>query len=307
MMRSFRVSRQRAITVENLVASAAFMLATMMQPRLIIMGLVVMGIWALAQYPIKSALVFLSFSMFIMLIAPATMIYRNSNANGYATISTNLGITMGIGAGPEATGGYNGKYNGVDCPEAKTAKNPVEADSANVRCIIKWYFANPGPSLKLFWNKARFFWSPWFGPEANGTMARNPWRINHPFNETLKTQEGSNLILGGFGKFVSWTWMLSNLALLVFGFVLLFQSGGMERLLGLVSIAFISLNWISSILTIGDHRFRIPSMGLSLFLQGVGFFAIFMKKRDRFPGMSPNVGWYGLGWKAPTKADNLLS
>jgi hypothetical protein len=101
--------------------------------------------------------------------------------------------------------------------------------------------------------------------------------------------------------------MLSNLALLVFGFVLLFESGGLERLLGLVSIAFISLNWISSILTIGDHRFRIPSMGLSLFLQGVGFFAIFMKKRDRFPGISPKVGWYGLHWKAPTKTDNLPS
>jgi hypothetical protein len=307
MMRSMRLAREKALTVENLVASTSFMLATFMQPRLIIIGLIVMGIWALAQYPIKSALVFLSFSMFVMLVAPATMIYRNSEANGYATISTNLGVTMGIGAGPEATGGYNGKYNGVDCPEAKTAKNPAEADSANVRCIIKWYFANPGPSLKLFWNKARFFWSPWFGPEANGTMARNPWRINHPFNETLKTQEGSNLILGGFGKFVSWTWMLSNLALLVFGFVLLFESGGLERLLGLVSIAFISLNWISSILTIGDHRFRIPSMGLSLFLQGVGFFAIFMKKRDRFPGISPKVGWYGLHWKAPTKTDNLPS
>lgn len=307
MMRSFRLAKRKPLTLENLVASTSVMLATFMQPRLIIIGLVVMGFWALAQYPIKSALVFLSFSILVMLIAPATMIYRNSSANGYATISTNLGVTMGIGAGPEATGGYNGKYNGVDCPEAKTAENPAKADSANVRCIIKWYFANPGSSLKLFWNKARFFWSPWFGPEASGTMARNPWRINHPFNETLKTQEGANLILGGMGKFASWVWVLSNLALLVFGFALLFKAGGIERLLGLVSIAFISMNWLSSILTIGDHRFRIPSMGLSLFLQAVGFVAIFVKKRERFQGTSPKVGWDGLRWKANTKTDNLPS
>jgi hypothetical protein len=307
MMRSFRLSKSRPLSIENLVASLAFMLATFMQPRLIVIGILVMGIWALAKYPIKSALVFLSFSILIMLIAPATMIYRNSSANGYATISTNLGVTMGIGAGPEATGGYNGKYNGVDCPEAKSAKNPAQADSANVRCILEWYLANPGPTLKLFWNKARFFWSPWYGPEANGTMARNPWRVNHPFNETLKTQEGSNLILGGFGKFVSWSWMMLNLGLLVFGFIMLFRVGGLERLVGLVSIAFISLNWLSSILTIGDHRFRIPSMGLSLFLQGVGFLALFFKKRDRFQGSSPKVEWDGLHWKAKSKTDNLPS
>ena len=307
MMRSFRLSKSSPLSIENIVASSSFLLATFMQPRLIIMGILFMGIWALAQYPIKSALVFLSLSTLIMLIAPATMIYRNSTANGYATISTNLGVTMGIGAGPEATGGYNGKYNGVDCPEAKLAKNPAEADSANVRCIIKWYATNPGPALKLFWNKARFFWSPWFGPEANGTMARNPWRINHPLNETIRTQDGSNLVLGGFGKFVSWAWVISNLALLFYGFSLLWRVGGLERLIGLASITFIGLNWFSSILTIGDHRFRIPSMGLSLLLQGIGFASLFIKRRNRFPGSSAKVEWQGVHWKAPVRTDNLPS
>lgn len=307
MMRSFRLSKSSPLSIENIVASISFLLATFMQPRLIIIGILFMGIWALAQYPIKSALVFLSLSTLIMLIAPATMIYRNSTANGYATISTNLGVTMGIGSGPEATGGYNGKYNGVDCPEAKLAKNAADADSANVRCIIKWYATNPGPALNLFWNKARFFWSPWFGPEANGTMARNPWRINHPLNETIKTQDGSNLVLGGFGKFVSWAWVISNLALLFYGFSLLWRVGGLERLIGLASITFIGLNWFSSILTIGDHRFRIPSMGLSLLLQGIGFASFFIKRRNRFPGSSAKVEWQGVHWKASVRTDNLPS
>jgi len=307
MMRSFRLSKSSPLTVENLVANSSFLLATFMQPRLIVIGIVFMGIWAVAQYPIKAATIFLSLSTLIMLIAPATMIYRNSSANGYATISTNLGVTMGIGAGPEATGGYNGKYNGVDCPEAKLAKNPAAADSANVRCIIKWYAANPGPALKLFWNKARFFWSPWFGPEASGTMARNPWRINHPLNDMLKTQDGTNLVVGGFGKFLSWLWVISNLALLFFGFMLLWRVGGLERVIALVSIAFVTLNWISSILTIGDHRFRIPSMGLSLLLQGIGFASLFIKKRNRFTGSSAKVEWQGVRWKASVRTDNLPS
>jgi len=307
LMRSFRLSRVSPITLENLIASISFLLAIFMQPRLIVIGIVVFALWAVAQYPLKSALVFLSFSTLIMLIAPATMMFRNSSANGYAAISTNLGVTMGIGAGPEATGGYNGKYNGVDCPEAKNAENPAKADSANVRCIIEWYLSNPGPAAKLFWNKARFFWSPWFGPEANGTMARNPWRINHPLNDMLKTQESANLVIGGFGKFVSWCWMISNLALLFFGFALLWKAGGLERLIGLTALFTILINWFSSILTIGDHRFRIPSMGLSLFLQAVGFASIFIRKRNRFVGSSAKVGWRGLHWKEPVKPDNLPS
>jgi hypothetical protein len=34
------------------------------------------------------------------------------------------------------------------------------------------------------------------------------------------------------------------------------------------------LSWLISIGTIGDHRFRIPTMSLSLILQGAGFLAL---------------------------------
>jgi hypothetical protein len=33
-------------------------------------------------------------------------------------------------------------------------------------------------------------------------------------------------------------------------------------------------SWIAAVGTIGDHRFRIPTMSLSLVLQVVGFIAI---------------------------------
>jgi hypothetical protein len=32
----------------------------------------------------------------------------------------------------------------------------------------------------------------------------------------------------------------------------------------------VATNWLITLLTIGDHRFRIPIMGLSLFLQVIG-------------------------------------
>ena len=68
---------------------------------------------------------------------------------GFTAISTNLGVTMNIGAGDDATGGYNGKYNGVPCPEA--VGNEAEIDSAKVKCVLKWYLQNPAKFAKLSW------------------------------------------------------------------------------------------------------------------------------------------------------------
>lgn len=307
ILRSFRIKRKMPISPELIVASVSFLLATFMQPRLILIAFVVLLIWAIAQYRLSMAALLLIVGVSIVSIAPATMIWRNSKANGYASISTNLGTTMGIGAGPDATGGYNGKYNGVPCPQADVESNPAKADNAKVKCILKWYVQNPGSSIKLFWNKARFFWSPWYGPEANGTMARNPWRINHPLTETVKIESGKNMVYGTFGKFVSWNWMLGTLILLFFGFKILWQSNGVERLLGIVALATVIINWVSSILTIGDHRFRIPSMGMSLLLQVIGFASLFIRARKRLTGSSAEVTWPGLRWKASGQTDNLPS
>jgi hypothetical protein len=303
MMRQFRKSSKSIFTLDLLVASISMSLATFMQPRLILFAILLFGIWALAKYQLKGAAAFLSVSMLVVLLAPAVMIYRNSEAMGFNAISTNLGVTMNIGGGDEATGGYNGKYNGVDCPEA--VGNEAEIDSAKVRCILNWYAQNPVKFLKLSWNKARFFWSPWIGPEASGTMARNPWRINHPLNETIKTPDGANMVNGGFGRAISWLWMISGLIFLGLGFRFLWSAGGIERLWGSAAFSMVIINWLSSIATIGDHRFRIPTMSLSLVLQVIGFSYLFISKRRRLLGSALELSWPALIWKRKSEPDNL--
>jgi hypothetical protein len=231
------------------------------------------------------------------------MMFRNSNAMGFTAISTNLGVTMNIGAGDEATGGYNGKYNGVPCPEA--VGNEAQVDSAKVKCVLVWYAKNPIKFLKLSFNKAIYYWSPWYGPVANGTMARNPWRINHPLNETIKTQSGAEMVFGNTGKVVSWIWLLMSLGLLFWGARFLWQSGGLERLWGITAITLVLLNWLSSIATIGDHRFRIPTMTLSVILQTVGLTSLLISKRKKLVGPSTDVTWEGIRWKRGSQTDNL--
>jgi hypothetical protein len=135
------------------------------------------------------------------------MIFRNVQAMGFVAISTNLGTTMNIGAGPQSTGGYTNKTTGVECPKA--LGNPAQIDSARVKCVLQWYISNPLQTARLFWNKTIYFWSPWYGPVANGTMARNPWRVNHPLNDTIETQSGANLVYGNTGKLLSWLWVLA--------------------------------------------------------------------------------------------------
>lgn len=303
MLRHFRRGKDRLVTSESTLAAVSLMLATLMQPRLIAFATVIFFFWGVAKFRKKSAALFLAVSLGIVAIAPALMVFRNINSNGMLTISTNLGTTMNIGAGPKSTGGYTNQATGVGCPEVKGT--PAEIDSARVRCVIDWYLDNPSKAISLFWNKSVYFWSPWVGPAANGTMARNPWRINHPINETIKTEEGFKLVYGTAGKLFSWLWMLATLALLILGFKSLFSAGSLERLLGLTCFSVVVVNWLITILTIGDHRFRIPSMGVSLLLQTVGLVGLFVKNRDRYRGTPVEVSWAGVHWKRRREADNL--
>jgi hypothetical protein len=290
LLRYFSKNKTGLFSVETLVASAAFSLATLMQPRLLVIAFAFFVLWSLAKYKLAMIAPFLALTMGIVSLAPVLMVYRNSEVHGYTAISTNLGVTMRLGAGPTAPGGYSNTGSGsVECPE--TSGNAAEIDRALVNCVIKWYLNNPLRSVELFWNKARYFWSPWFGPEVNGTMAHSPWNLNHPLRSAAQTEEGFNFIFGPVGKFVSWLWMLLSLAFLVKGFLYLWRFGDLERLIGLSAGLVFFVNLVSSMLTIGDNRFRIPTMGLSLFLQAVGLASLYANQRLKNERAEPVVAW----------------
>ena len=304
-MRLIRIDKRSILNWESSLAALAISVSCFMQPRIILLALGLFIPFAIYHYRGRAIPLFLAFSLFIVAIAPAILIFRNTQAQGFAAISTNLGVTMNIGAGEGATGGYNNKYNGVPCPEA--LGNEAEVDSAKVKCVLKWYLQNPSTSLKLFVSKFFFYWSPWFGPLANGTMARNPWLEFHPFAETVKTQEGYEMAYGNLGKAFSWIWVLGSLALMVYGFIALRRRGGLSTLLAWALFIPVLLNTASSMGTIGDHRFRIPTLSLSLLLQLFGTYALFSRKSFR-RGIDGAVRLArGLNWKGGGRGDNLRS
>jgi len=245
------------------------------QPRFVISLVSVLIFWVITRIGFKIGAVTVIVALLIISLMPSTLIYRNNEASGIKSISTNLGITMNIGAGDTATGGYDYKNLGVACDLSGSVS---QQDSQKVKCVLAWYLQNPVASLKLFYNKSIYFWSPWSGPLAEGTMARNPWLKINPIMNIATTPAGSDLIYSTSGKIISWLWMLAGIYLLFLGFYKLWQFGEVERVLAVVAGFIIGSNWLITLITIGDHRFRVPIMGLSLFIQAVGLAAIFNRK-----------------------------
>ena len=255
-----------------LISSFVFGVMTFMQPRLIISGLVINLLWLLVRKGVKTGSLLLAISLATTLFFPATLVYRNHKANGFNAISTNLGATMNIGAGDKATGGYMEKDYGVPC---KTTGNAAQKDNQIVKCVLNWYLSNPVKSAELFYNKTLYFWSPWSGPEVNGTMARNPWLKINPIQDIIKTKDGYTAIFGWSGKLISWLWLLGGIAILLYGHLILWRQKSLERFIGSIAMIAIGSNWLISLISIGDHRFRVPIMGMSLFLQAVGIKTLF--------------------------------
>jgi len=254
------------------ISSAIFGFMSFIQPRLIVSGILINLLWISIRKPWKSASLLIVVSLAITLFFPASLVFRNNQSVGFSVISTNLGGTMNIGGGDSATGGYAGQYSGVPC---QTSGTDAEKDSQQVACVLKWYLNNPVKASKLFLNKTQFFWSPWVGPLENGTMARNPSLPIHPIDSIRTTPDGYKLINGTFGKLISWLWLLGGLGFLFYGFVILWRAKQLERLIGVIAMIAISTSWLISLVTIGDHRFRLPIMGMSLFLQAVGIRTLF--------------------------------
>jgi hypothetical protein len=238
------------------------------QPRLLIAGFLVLFFWIVYRKSGKLIPIFVSLSLIILLFFPASLAFRNQEAVGVVAVSTNLGKTMDIGAGDLATGGYDSKDSGVNCNI--TSSDVAKADSQRVACVLKWYLSNPSSALKLFYNKSIYFWSPWSGPVLSGTMGLNPWLKINPITNISKTPEGAALIGGMFGKLSAYFWIFSGLGLLLYGFSILWRAKGTERFIGLSAMTIISSSWAITLISIGDHRFRLPVMGMSLFLQAIG-------------------------------------
>jgi hypothetical protein len=83
-----------------------FALATFMQPRYLLVAIIVAVLWALKVVGSKNRIRIAALVTALMMVAPAIMIYRNSVVIDKATISTNISPAFTIGAGPETSGGY---------------------------------------------------------------------------------------------------------------------------------------------------------------------------------------------------------
>ena len=85
----------------------------------------------------------------------------------------------------------------------------------------------------------------------------------------------------GFGVAISYGWILGQMFFLFMGYRTLRKLGQNEKFLARIVIAPVVLSWLISIGTIGDHRFRIPTMSMSIFLQVVAFLAIRKKLNEK--------------------------
>jgi hypothetical protein len=257
-----------------------FALATFMQPRFLLIAIIVAIVWALKVTSAKNRIRIAALVTAIMMIAPGIMIFRNSVVIDKATISTNLGVTMRIGAGPETSGGYARKGPEVQC-EPKAPATTV-TDNEIVICVLKWYLTNPLDTARLSFNKALFFWSPWSGPKVEGTMARNPWlKISPAHQVAIGSPGGRDFVYGGFGLAVSYGWIIGQMLFLFIGYRSLRKLGENEKFFANIVLVPIVLSWLISIGTIGDHRFRIPTMSMSIFLQVAAFLAIRKKLKEK--------------------------
>jgi len=225
----------------------------------------------LSQEQIKKSVFLILILTLVISLFPISLAYRNYQSTGLRYVSTNLGTTMNLGVGSKTTGSYWDVEKGIVCDGA--SDNQV-SDSDLVKCVMKWYVDNPQKSAKLFLFKSMYFWSPWVGPLAEGTTGRNPWLRYGPYSLFSNNLIYKNFFVDNIELLISFLWFLSTLIFLVYGFLILIKMRSIERLIGITLIILILVNWGISLLTIGDHRFRIPILGASIFLQSIGIVSL---------------------------------
>ena len=280
IIKSLQSPNDRRLVIRVLGVGGFSALATFMQPRWILTSIVIAAVWALMTKSRKVQALILVGVIGVMAIAPAILIQRNVASIDKAVISTNLGVTMRLGAGPQTTGGYS--HTGPDVPCDPVPPATTVSDNDVVKCVIKWYAANPVKAGKLFVKKGWYYWSPWSGPLGNGTMARNPWLKVNPIMDIARgSQSGNDLVYKSVGKGISFFWVVGCISLFFIGFFWLRSMKGIYANIAWLTGIPVVISWLISMGTIGDHRFRIPTMSLSLFLQVMGYFALRHKAKTR--------------------------
>jgi hypothetical protein len=249
-----------------------FSLASFMQPRFILVAALFVLICALYSSGRITRIKLFSVGLIVIMSLPTLLIFRNVEAVGKATISTNLPTTMSLGVGEETLGAYKRIGPGISCDPS--VPGATVTDNQLIACILKWYATHPIKTAKLAFHKSLYFWSPWSGPVAEGTMARNPWLKVSPIQSIQKSTDGVQLVQGSLGKSISYGWLLAQIVLLFYGFLTLYKREGLGKKVAILTATPVVLTWLITLGTIGDHRFRIPTMGLSLLLQAAGFLAI---------------------------------
>ena len=280
IIKSLQSPNDRRLVIRVLGVGGFSALATFMQPRWILTSIVIAVAWALMSKSRKVQALILVGVVGVMAIAPAILIQRNIASIDKAVISTNLGVTMKIGAGPQTTGGY--ARTGPEIPCEPVPPATTVSDNDVVKCVIKWYAANPVKAGKLFVKKGWYYWTPWSGPLGNGTMARNPWLKVNPIMDIARgSQSGNDLVYKSVGKGISFFWVVGCISLFFIGFFWLRSMKGIYANIAWLTGIPVVISWLVSMGTIGDHRFRIPTMSLSVFLQVMGYFALRHKAKTR--------------------------
>jgi hypothetical protein len=257
-----------------LYASVLMSFSISLQPRLAPGYLLALAVFTYKAFPSKKRLIQLNvYALVVVLLLPTGLALRNFASNGEFTISTNLGTNMLMGAGPDSTGKYSSGISGLDC----TDQGHISADSDNekVVCALKWHVTHPIDSAQLSLKKFVFLWSPWWGPLATGTMSRNPYLKFHPVKSSVQTNEDLQVAAGPVGIGISWLVVIGGWMLLILGVAKSVFLGGVERKICLSSALIIMGTSIFTFLTIGDHRYRLPILGLSILLQLFGIVPFF--------------------------------
>ena len=252
-----------------LIAVMLMGLGIWLSPRMILAFTVFTLIWIIAKKS-KKFLISGIMALIILVGFQGLMLERNHIATGNYSSQTSIGALALMGAGPFATGTYMTESSGLKCDTEQLSE--VAANSKKLKCALNWYTNNPLEGSVLLFKKSLYLWSPWFGPLAGGTNARNPYLEFHPIKNLIKSEKQFNFVYGFWGYLVSWIIILGGWLLLILGFIYLWKMGGALKKFSFVALSLIVSNWLAVLVVHGDNRYRIPLMSVSLLLQVFGYF-----------------------------------